>query len=132
MLGAEPNLAFLSQFDEMTIVLDEDLSFGDRDFAVSFSFFDDRGCELPSSAIDAAYSDGLGGYFRYLKPSLGKLGSDAVKPIHLRSPAASARVEIRPWKNKSTDAARDMQKRVYVCVKSSESGKVWTRRIGSK
>ena len=132
MLGAEPNLAFLSQFDEMTIVLDEDLSFGDRDFAVSFSFFDDKGCELPSSAIDASYSEGLGGYFRYLKPSLGKLGRDAVKPIHLRSLAVSARVEIRPWKNKSTDAARDMQRRVYVCVKSSDNDRVWTRRIGSK
>lgn len=132
MLGAEPNLAFLSQFDEMTLILDEDLPFGDRDFAVSFSFFDDRGCELPSSAIDASYSEGLGGYFRYLKPSLGKLGRDAVKPIHLRSPAVSARVEIRPWKNKSTDAARDMQRRVYVCVKSSDNDRVWTRRIGSK
>ena len=83
-------------------------------------------------AIDASYSEGLGGYFRYLKPSLGQLGSDAVKPIRLRRPAASARVEIRPWKNKSADAARDMQKRVYVCVQSSENDKVWTRRIGSK
>lgn len=132
MLGAEPNLAFLSQFDEMTLILDEELSFGDRDFAVSFSFFDEKGSELPSSAIDASYSEGLGGYFRYLKPSLGQVGSDAVKPIHLQSPAASARVEIRPWKNKSTDAARDMQGRVYVCVKSSDNDRVWTRRIGSK
>lgn len=132
MLGAEPNLAFLSQFDEMTLILDEDLPFGDRDFAVAFSFFDDSGCELPSSAIDASYSEGLGGYFRYLKPSLGQLGSDAVKPIRLRRPAASARVEVRPWKNKSTDAARDMQRRVYVCVKSSDNDRVWTRRIGSK
>lgn len=132
MLGAEPNLAFLSQFDEMTLILDEDLPFGDRDFAVAFHFFDDKGSQLPSSAIDASYSEGLGGYYRYLKPSLGKLGSDAVIPIRLGRPATSARVEIRPWKNKSTDAARDIQKLVYVCVKSSENDKVWTRRIGSK
>lgn len=132
MLSAEPNLAFLSQFDEMTLIFDEELSFGDRDFAVSFSFFDDTGCELPSSAIDASYSEGLGGYYRYLKPSLGKLGSDAVIPVRLSRPAASARVEIRPWKNKSTDAARDIQKRVFVSVKSTEKDKVWTRRIGSK
>mgnify|MGYP006950599781 CR=1 FL=1 len=132
MLRAEPNLAYLGQFSEMTLILDEDLSFGERDFAVAFNFFDEAGCELPSSEIDAAYSENLGSYFRYLKPGSGELGSDAVKPIHLGRPAVSARVEVRPWKNKSAGAAKEMQRHIYVCVRTSESGKVWTRRIGSK
>lgn len=128
----EPNLLYPDQFSEMTLVLDGGAAFAYHDFVVSFNFFDETGEELSAAEVGASYSAKLGKSFRYLEPTNGSPGNDAVKPVHLQRPAISARVEIVPWKNKCADVARDLQKRIYVCVRSSEKGKVWTRKIGSK
>lgn len=128
----EPNLVFPEQFSEMTLVLDGGAAFAYHDFVVSFNFFDEAGEELSAAEVGASYSAKLGKSFRYLEPVNESPGNDAVKPVHLKRPAVRARVEILPWKNKSVDAARELQERVYVCVRSSESGKLWTRKIGSK
>lgn len=132
MSVVEPNLVYPNQFSEMTLVLDSDVAFTYRDFVVTFNFFDESGEELSEAEVGATYSEKLGTAFRYLKPVEGALGSDAVKPIVLQRPATSARVEVRPWKNKSKEAAGKLQECAFVCVKSTENGKVWTRRIGSK
>ena len=132
MSMVEPNLVYPNQFNEMTLVLDGGAAFAYRDFVVTFKFFDETGEELSEAEVGATYSQKLGKFFRYLNPADAGLGNDAVKPVQLQRPATSAQVEISPWKNKSAEAARQMQRRVYVCVKSSQSGKVWTRRIGSK
>lgn len=132
MSKVEPNLVYPNRFSEMTLVLDGDVPFSYRDFVVTFNFFDESGKEMAETEIGAEQSQKLGCFFRYLKPSDNGLGADAIRPFQLLHPAASARVEIRPWKNRSADAAKEMQGRVFVCAKSSESGKVWTRRIGSK
>lgn len=128
----EPNLLYPIQFSEMTLVLDGDVAFDYRDFVVTFNFFDETGEELSELEVGATYSEKLGNFFRYLKPDDKGTGNDAVKPIQLGRSAASARVEVRPWKNKSMEAAKELQRCIYVCVRSSENGKVWTRRIGSK
>ena len=132
MSKVEPNLVYPNQFNEVTLVLDGAVAFNYHDFVVTFSFFDEMGEALSEAEVGTSYSEKLVKSFRYLEPVDGGLGNDAVKPVYLKRPATRARVEILPWKNKSADAARDMQKRAYVCVKSSKGGKMWTRRIGSK
>lgn len=132
MFMVKPNLVYPNEFNEMRLVLDGAAAFAYRDFVVTFRFFDETGEELSEAEVGATYSEKLGRVFSYLNPVDAGLGNDAVKPVLLQRPATSALVEIRPWKNKSAEAARQMQRRVYVCVKSSQNGKVWTRRIGSK